>query len=690
MSTFEWLELESSYSTSTHNLVSDFYEPCLSRAVRYDRSTGYFSSALLSLLPLSYADFIERGGKVRILCSPQLTHADFEVVTNLYQKVDDIQTLLGNLRQLVESKSAEKQLLARIFSALLASGVLEMRIAKTDLRGIFHDKKGIFEDEEGNWITFIGSANETAAAWSGFVNHEDIEVFTSLEGGDKARAANHVMHFEDLWEGRRKGVHPIDVRSAQKEIYEIVAPEPLSEILPAVRKAQRQRDEASSSSSPKILLRDYQEQALADWESNAHNGVVCFATGGGKTLTCIDAVRRWTANGLPCLILVPTEYLLHQWEAELAKWLPQAALLIVGGAGNTHEKWGKFVSPFSSASPSEIPRVIIATYASARSANFANKLRVGSHLMVAADEVHNFGSTLNREMATWLSAGAKLGMSATPERKWDDVGTLAIFDYFGRKLEPEFTLEDALDAGVLSEYDYFFEQCTLTEDEDEAWAELTQQYVQAWLAAGKKMTKRVTDILIARSRIPKAAEHKTAITVEILEKNFRSDDRWLIYCESIGHLDEVAHAIAQAKIPGLQILEYHSKNSSEHSQAIQFLSTTGGVMLAVKCLDEGVDLPRVNKAIIMASSTNPREYIQRRGRVLRRHPDKLSAQIYDILTFRAHEDAPTTCGEIERALHFSKNARNIAPSLELEAYSSTCKSKQQLPDDLEQDDDYYA
>jgi superfamily II DNA or RNA helicase len=307
--------------------------------------------------------------------------------------------------------------------------------------------------------------------------------------------------------------------------------------------------------------------------------------------------------------------------------------------------------------------------------------------MVAADEVHNFGSTLNREMATWLSAGAKLGMSATPERKWDEVGTRAIFDYFGRKLEPEFTLEDALEAGVLSEYDYFFEQCSLTEDEDDAWADLTQQYVQAWLAAGKKVTKRVTDILIARSRIAKAAEHKTAITVDILEKNFHQDDRWLVYCESIGHLDEVANAIAEAKIPGLQVLEYHSRNASEHTQAIQFLSNTGGVMLAVKCLDEGVDLPRVNKAIIMASSTNPREYIQRRGRVLRKHPDKLSAQIYDILTFRAFEDAPTTCGEIERALHFSKNARNIAPSLELEAYSSTCKSKQQLPDDLEQDDD---
>lgn len=624
---------------------------------------------------------------MRILCSPQLTHSDYEVVTNLQDEVDDIQTLLANLRELVQSRSSENLLLAKIFSSLLASGVLEMRIAKTDLRGIFHDKKGIFEDDEGNFISFIGSANETAAAWSGFVNHEDIEVFTSLQGGDKARASAHVMHFEDLWEGRRKGVHPIDVRVAQKEIYEVVAPEPLQDILHAVREARRKTTPTLSDSEARILLRDYQSKALDDWESNDHHGVVCFATGGGKTLTCIEAVRRWTQKGLPCLVLVPTEYLLGQWESEFNKWLPEAQVLTVGGLGNTHEKWSKYVLPFSSPSPMDTPRVILATYASARSGNFANKLRTGKHLMVAADEVHNFGSTLNREMASWLEAGAKLGMSATPERKWDELGTRAIFEYFGRKLEPAFTLEDALEAKVLSEYDYFFEACTLTEDEDDAWEDLTKQYVQAWLAAGKKVTKRVTDILIARARIAKAAAHKTQIAVDILKNNFHKDDRWLVYCESIGHLDEVAHAIAEAKIPNLQVLEYHSKNAAEHSQAIQFLSNTGGVMLAVKCLDEGVDLPRVNKAIIMASSTNPREYIQRRGRVLRRHPEKTSAQIYDILTFRAHDDAPTTCGEIERALHFAQNARNLAPAFELQSYAQVCKAKEQIPDEVEQDNE---
>jgi ERCC4-related helicase len=108
-------------------------------------------------------------------------------------------------------------------------------------------------------------------------------------------------------------------------------------------------------------------------------------------------------------------------------------------------------------------------------------------------------------------------------------------------------------------------------------------------------------------------------------------------------------------------------------------------MLAVKCLDEGVDLPRVNKAIIMASSTNPREYIQRRGRVLRKHPDKSSAQIYDLLSFRYQGDEPATCGEIERALLFSRSARNVASSLELENYQTQCQSKEQVPDEFSEE-----
>ncbi len=110
-------------------------------------------------------------------------------------------------------------------------------------------------------------------------------------------------------------------------------------------------------------------------------------------------------------------------------------------------------------------------------------------------------------------------------------------------------------------------------------------------------------------------------------------------------------------------------------------------MLAVKCLDEGVDLPRVNKAIIMASSTNPREYIQRRGRVLRKHPEKNSAQIYDLLSFRYAKDEPATCGEIERALLFSQSARNMASSLELAAYQVACQGKEQIPDEFSEESD---
>lgn len=685
METFASLQFLESYSTSKNNLVSEFYEPALSRAIRYDRSSGYFSSALMSLIPLGFADFVSRGGKVRLICSPQLTQADFEAVVQVGEKVDDLETMLSNLRDLVSSEDPDKALIARVFSSLLASGVLEMRIAVTNLSGIFHDKVGIFEDLKGDYISFIGSANETAAAWSGFVNHENLEVFNSTVRDDTRRVIKHVSYFEDLWANRDDTVKTVDVRSVEREIFQIVPPEQLKDILIRIRKTPRRSEDAEDREVPQIPLRDYQAQVLDNWSAAGHKGVITFATGAGKTITCLEALSRWCADGRPALVLVPSEYLIHQWSDEISKWLPNAGLLIVGGRGNGPAKWGPYLEAFSKQSVGSGPRIIVSTYASARSDSFKKKFKIGSHVLVAADEVHTFGSVENRALANWLEVGATLGMSATPERKWDVEGTNAIFEYFGGKLEPAFTLEDALKADYLSVYDYYFERCHFTPSEDAEWEEVTQRFVRAWLMAGKKMTKKVTDILIERARISKAAVNKTAKTVEILEKNFDKDDRWLVYCESISHLNEVSEAIREKAIPGLQVLEYHSKNSEEHAEAIKFLSKTGGVMLAVKCLDEGVDLPRVNKAIIMASSTNPREYIQRRGRVLRKHPDKSSAQIYDLLAFRAFGDEPTTCGEIERALLFSKSARNVASSLELQEYNAQCQNKEQVPDEFSEE-----
>ncbi len=684
---FADIHFEDSYSTSKNNLVAEFYEPALSRAVRYDRSSGYFSSALMSLIPLGFADFVSRGGKLRLICSPQLTQTDYEAVINYGEAIDDIQTLLNNLQELATNSDPDKAILARVFSSLLASGVLEMRIAKTDLTGIFHDKVGIFEDAAGDYVSFIGSANETAAAWSGFVNHENLEVFSSVVTGDSRRVNKHISYFEDLWANRYGTVETIDVRVVENEIFQISPPEPLREILTRVRKTPRTGAGDNVREKPEIKLRDYQKEVLENWEANSYTGVITFATGGGKTITCLEAIARWTKLGNPALVLVPSEYLLNQWSDEISKWLPDAGLLVVGGKGNGASQWSPYLEAFTRNTVSESGRIVLSTYASARSEIFKSKVRTGSHLFVAADEVHTFGSLLNKELASWLFAGAKLGMSATPERKWDEEGTRAIFDYFGDKLKPAFTLEDALKAKVLSEYDYFFEPCYLTEDEDLAWEEVTQRFVRTWLAEGKKMTKKVTDILIERSRISKAAFNKTSKTVEILEKNFSPEDRWLVYCESITHLEEVSEAIRKKSIPGLQVLEYHSQNSREHAEAIRFLSKVGGVMLAVKCLDEGVDLPRVNKAIIMASSTNPREYIQRRGRVLRKHPEKSSAQIYDLLTFRFSGDEPTTCGEIERALLFSRSARSKASSLELESYHKACLGKERLPDEFSEENE---
>jgi superfamily II DNA or RNA helicase len=307
-------------------------------------------------------------------------------------------------------------------------------------------------------------------------------------------------------------------------------------------------------------------------------------------------------------------------------------------------------------------RIVLATYQTAATDRFLELIKGGEHLLVVGDEGHRVGAPDTRKVLERIEAGGRLGLSATPERYGDPAGTKAIFDYFGDILEPRFTLRDALDAQVLVPYEYHFTTCPLTPDEQEQWDAFTERIAREIARNDGELTEQALHLLRQRARVSKRATGKAAIARQVISENYEPGDRWLVYCNDVSHLKAVRQELEGM---GLDLLEYHSQDDGDHDATIAFFTNRGGVLLAIKCLDEGVDIPLINRALILASSTNPREYIQRRGRVLRKSPGKYSAQLYDVIV-TGEDGLAITPSEVVRAMEFASDARNVGASLYLE------------------------
>jgi superfamily II DNA or RNA helicase len=645
------------YSSSIGSLLNEFYIPALSNAMSYDRAAGYFSSAIFALAPVAFSEFVTRGGKMRLLCSPHLSAADAEALLELpaADRPSALEVAATSLAALAHGSHLESRA-AACLRALIDAGVLEVRFVTSGQSGLFHDKIGVFADSGRDEVSFIGSANETAAAM--VRNHEQIETFQSWVSDDAARRCNrHGEQFEDTWLGLRHGLQVTSSLDASNVIRETVDAEPLEKIIESLREALG-RAELQPEAIP---LRDYQSAVLESWDRASHRGIIAFATGGGKTRTALEAVRRWTNSGKPALVMVPSELLHEQWAKEIRELLPNAALLLAG-AGHSREGWSRRLADYTINDTSLGQRIVLSTYQTAATPRFLDLVRQGKHLLVVGDEVHSVGAPNTRLVLKKIVAGGRLGLSATPQRFGDPSGTAAVFDYFGSILTPEFRLRDALQQGWLVPYEYSFETCALTEEEEEKWDGLSTRVAQEIARNNGDLTEFALDLLRRRARIAKGAAGKAAIAKRVLAAEYKPGDRWLIYCNDLAHLREVRREVEPL---GFDFMEYHSQNDATHEATLDYFTHRGGILLAIKCLDEGIDIPLINRALILASSTNPREYIQRRGRVLRRSPGKYSARLFDVLMVN-RDGAALTQSEVTRAIEFADDARNVSPRLYLE------------------------
>lgn len=674
-------ELKTEYSSESDDIARDFYAPCFQNATSYDRITGFFSSTVFHLLHEPLGDFIHsNGGKMRILCSPKMSAGDADGLVYGYAARDDAElstVLEEELRGLLASQNANG---AKLFAALVANGHLDLRLAKVSPRAasnsksMFHDKVGVFHDADGDCVGFRGSLNETYLGLSKYGNVESIDVWPSWAGGrDAMRVERAVGRFDDLWEDKVPGVNVVRLPNDIRRELEVIARDvDLEALLRDI--ASSNKNQSFSPSVGGIALREHQIEAFRQWRANGHRGIFSHATGSGKSISGLYCAQQAITVGLIPIILVPSRLLLEQWVTHANDIL--GAKVIAVGAGHDQWRHKPLIRAAIEAHQPSRPYVIVAVLNSAATPAFRAQVeRCISNAFVLIDESHRSGSQRYRGMLEWLKAPQRLGLSATPDRAHDPEGTAAVSDFFSGTVH-RYTLKNALDDGVLAPYVYHPQWVSLTDEEQERWDQLTAEIQRrAALERSRDSTAPMSDQLkmklIERARIAKTATRKVPAAIETIVEGYKSNEKqkWLIYCDSQAQVEELRIGLAHR---GLTAWAYHSAMAGDPVNTLRVFDAEGGIVISIRCLDEGVDIPSATHALILASSRNEREFIQRRGRILRTAPNKTIATLADILVLpgevtKSDSSWPLVVGELARASQFAAWGINTDSVSKIEA-----------------------
>ena len=643
---FKDLALELNFDTGVEgsDVTKKFYIPVLQRAKSYDRVAGYFSSAALSNAARGIAGLVRNSGRMRLITSHALQKYDVETLQNFFTSEEFATQLISDFelsfKRMGDLGDAVSKNYISAMCWMLKNDFLEIRViipVAAELQNLtaeelekFHPKFGIFEDAEQNQIAFVGSINETASAWRR--NIENFEVFQSWQPGfDFQRIESRKKRFAEYWNDSI-GVNwkTIALPDAVKiRLIEQYAPNDFPEDL----------DEELVPSS-KSSLRSYQKSAMQAWIDAGRCGLFEMATATGKTRTakaCIESTME--LGGLLTLVVAPYGHIATQWSSELQKhdpylvsstWrrdIPELALESMRG-------WRKNLT-------------IIAVQNTAASTEFVEmmeeKIKYFSNFLIVADEVHWLGAKAYQPAMMKL-ANFRLGLSATPSRYFDEEGTEEIFNYFGKTVF-EFPLREALKVRdekgnrILCDYEYHPSFVELTAEELANYRELTRKiYAMENAKNAHEFRQRIRDLRIERARIVKTAESKIPELRKIIGGLHKPIKHLLVYCADESQLNEALRVLNEFDLSVQKITGQEGSAAqpiyggiSERQHLIKnFADGKLDVLLAIRCLDEGVDIPEARTSIILASSGNEKEFIQRRGRLMRPYPGKILANISDI------------------------------------------------------------
>lgn len=669
--------IKKSYRTPD-KIVQEFYIPLLSRAKSYDRAVGFFSSSVLIELSRGLINLVNNGGKMRLITSPRLQEQDIQAIKEGYDRRKIIDEAI--MREWKEPKNNIEEERLNFLSHLIESGHLDIKIAFKKPYGLYHEKIGILTDEEGNSVAFTGSLNESEQAIN--LNFESIDAYTSWNEPD--RISDKRYYFDETWANSTESLEVIDFPSVAREKLQTYKKEKFKTDIDEIEKSFIETSKTdiniitsdlnttqieTNNNVPKLpfdRLRDYQEKAISEWSKQNYRGIFDMATGTGKTYTGLGAVvdlYNYCKSDLAVIICCPFIHLVEQWVDDLIKFNIEP---IVGYGSSTQKNWKEKLSKAIQYHNYEIEGKKFFCFITTNATFYSDfvqgelkKLKRNSLLMV--DEAHYFGAEFIRQNLP-ENFEYRLALSATIDRHGDKEGTQTLFDYFGDKCIT-YTLKMAIDAEMLTKYNYHPILVYLTPDELAKYKDLTKKIAKIIVGGDKKhIPEAAKPFLLKRAKLIAGAENKLlALKKEIAP--FKNDKHILVYCgaTTVESMDsEDAEGKRQIDIVcsmlgnelQMKTAKFTAEEDMKKRQNIKNLFASGDmlqVLVAIKCLDEGFNIPEIRTAFILASTTNPKEYIQRRGRVLRLSAGKDVAEIYDFITLpRPLEDTYSLTADEQR------------------------------------------
>lgn len=735
-----WAE-DRDYNTGSEDEPLQFYLDALCHSKTFDLLLGYFSSSAINVLSLGFASFIHKGGKMRAIINDVLSEDDKKAIERGQDK-DKFSTVydFNDIKELESSLDQYGRHFFECFAWLIANSRIEIKIIKPkNRRGISHYKSGIFSDGE-NLVGFNSTCN---FSYFGFIeNLEHLDCNLSWEDTRSLKKIKkQEMDFEKIFSEESDLVDYLKIEDVKiaiqdkfgdKNIYELLIQE--KELLnnrnnilnnPTIQKSIQKAisliDQLEKQQSyPRFPFiegpREYQITAYKKWIENNRKGLFAMATGTGKTITSLNCIVNdfKETNHYKFIVLVPTTALAKQWidEAEI-KFNFQNTILCC----SVNSQWKEELKNIGKnvVFKREIDYAIITTYSTFKGLNFQTIFKDYfsndfDNITLIADEAHTLGSQgFIKVLPTYINK--RIGLSATPERQFDEIGNLTLTEYFScppQEYTFEYNMKTAIDNGVLCKYFYYPKIVSLEQSEQDEYLKLSKEllkyidpetgryresdYVNLLLIKRKniihKASKKIDELIKIVNEIGKDNFNNAFIYVpEGIEIDYSENDN--IDCledESNSKLiDQYLSALYENF--GFRMAKFTGETKNRDQILQQFKSESLDALLAMKCLDEGVDIPQTKFAIFCSSTGNPRQYVQRRGRVLRNFNGKNFAIIYDLIIkpIIDHTDTNEKLSKIEKNIFLSELKRLINFSVLSENKDTCLKSLESMCYELDID-----
>lgn len=644
---FKDLDIKISYiSCGDESIAKSFLVPALKQTKLYQRSVGFFSSGVFELIIDGIVALARNCGKIQLVASPKLSAGDVAAIKEGYRQKEEVlaNTFSNDFLDAIDGLNDDQ---LKLLSTLIAQGVMDIKIAVTKTVGDYHDKLGILEDFDGNVVVFYGSPNSSLNGYRD--NYEKIRVVKSWQESQKASIADERNEFESLWNGTNPFVSVYDYNeSAQKQIFKVVS---------------ERKDARAHKATQPVKLRDYQDEAIAAWVANHYHGFYVMATGTGKTWTAIFSAKKLIEIH-PSMIVIcaPYKHLIRQWADDVIKAFPDAKVIMVS---SENPSWETQISQeiIRKKYHPEKQIIIISTIASFNMERFNLAIKKSDKdKLLIVDEAHRFTNRTDhiKQQFTYM-----LGLSATPFSGTSAKKGIELMQFFGGQVF-SLPIEKALGKYLVN---YYYRPIFVdaTEEEEQRFKYHSQKIASCF----KNNICINPDLLVKSLRnrlrvISMAEEKKTRI--DGIVNQVEEKDHFVVYCgdgklfddntsEEIRHIRFVKGVLDEH---GYKPSQFTAKENMQERMNLVDQFNRGNItaLSAIRCLDEGINIPSIKSALILSSNDDYREFVQRRGRILRKFDDKQTATIYDVIVLPSDDMQMWAKIELRRFLEYAKLALN--------------------------------